>query len=252
MQHGAGQSYGGDSRTARHPCYAGGDDNDDVGLFLVPNEHAGNRWRERYPQASVEVVGCPILDELPSRAVSSGTAITVEKASPVVAVSFHWNYHGIPEMRSAFDWYSKAVVELAKEVTVIGHGHPQRKDLPDWYRAHGIEYVPDFSEVCRRADVYACDNSSTLYEFASTGRTVVVLNAPWYRQRGRARPALLGSAVVGVQCRANPTTYWTRCTSAGTGVAARVREEALRTSTPTARVPRSVPPMPSRPGREWR
>ena len=49
MQHGAGQSYGGDSRTARHPCYAGGDDNDDVGLFLVPNEHAGNRWRERYP-----------------------------------------------------------------------------------------------------------------------------------------------------------------------------------------------------------
>ena len=69
------------------------------------------------------------------------TATTVEKASPVVAVSFHWNYHGIPEMRSAFDWYSKAVVELAREVTVIGHGHPRRKDLPDWYRAHGIEYV---------------------------------------------------------------------------------------------------------------
>ena len=108
------------------------------------------------------------------------TATTVEKASPVVAVSFHWNYHGIPEMRSAFDWYSKAVVELAKEVTVIGHGHPKRKDLPDWYRAHGIEYVADFFEVCRRADVYACDNSSTLFEFASTGRPVVVLNAPWY------------------------------------------------------------------------
>ena len=181
MQHGAGQSYGGDSRTARHPCYAGGDDNDDVGLFLVPNEHAGNRWRERYPQAAVEVVGCPILDALPTRSVH--TATTVERASPpVVAVSFHWNYHGIPEMRSAFDWYSKAVVELSKEVTVIGHGHPRRKDLPDWYRAHGIEYVPDFFEVCRRADVYACDNSSTLFEFASTGRPVVVLNAPWYRR----------------------------------------------------------------------
>jgi hypothetical protein len=41
--------------------------------------------------------------------------------------------------------------------------------------------VPDFADVCRRADVYVCDNSSTLYEFASTGRPVVVLNSPQYR-----------------------------------------------------------------------
>ena len=53
MQHGAGQSYGGDRRTARHPCYPGGDFNDEVGLFLVPNQHAADRWAFRYPAASV-------------------------------------------------------------------------------------------------------------------------------------------------------------------------------------------------------
>jgi hypothetical protein len=35
--------------------------------------------------------------------------------------------------------------------------------------------------VVERADVYLNDSSSTLYEFAATGRPVVVLNAPWYR-----------------------------------------------------------------------
>ena len=27
--------------------------------------------------------------------------------------------------------------------------------------------MPDFDEVCRRADLYICDNSSSLYEFAA-------------------------------------------------------------------------------------
>ena len=178
-----GSRYGGDRRTARHPCYAGGDDNQDVGLFLVPNEHAANRWRERYPAADVAVVGCPRLDELPERVVSIDPATAVERASPpVVAVSFHWDGYACPEWRSAFAWYRSAVRELAREVTVLGHAHPNRRDLQKFYRDAGIEFVPDWDDVLRRADVYACDNSSTLYEFASTGRPVVVLNAPWYRR----------------------------------------------------------------------
>ena len=40
----------------------------------------------------------------------------------------------------------------------------------------------DFDEVMERSTLYICDNSSTLYEFASTGRPVVVLNAPWFRR----------------------------------------------------------------------
>ena len=196
MQHGAGQSYGGDRRTARHPCYAGGDDNEDVGLFLVPNEHAAGRWLERYPSTPVKVVGCPRLDELPERA-SMGAATTAE-ASPVVAVSFHWNGYACPEWRSAFDWYRDAIVKLSREVTVIGHEHPNRRDLGAWYRDHGIEYTDSFDEVLRRADVYACDNSSTLYEFASTGRPVVVLNAPWYRFEADHGLRFWEAALVGI------------------------------------------------------
>ena len=85
-------------------------------------------------------------------------------------------------------------VEERSALVSVGHhrlvqGSPRHRSRPPeppreairFYEAHGIEYVPDFDDVLRRADVYACDNSSTLYEFASTGRPVVVLNAPWYR-----------------------------------------------------------------------
>jgi hypothetical protein len=175
-QHGAGQSYGGDPQSALNPSYPGGDDNDDVGLFLVPNEHAERRWAERYPRACVRVVGSPRLDSIPPRTLDP------LDDHPVVAVSFHWDPHISPEARSAFGWYRSVVVELAARYKVIGHAHPKRTDLPRWYSRNHIEYVADFDEVCRRADVYVCDNSSTLFEFASTDRPVVVMNAPWYRR----------------------------------------------------------------------
>jgi hypothetical protein len=172
-QHGAGQSYGGDSRSARHPAYPGGEDNADVGLFLVPNAHAADRWQARYPAARVAVVGSPRLDALPAREGSG---------DPVVAVSFHWDPRHSPEARSAFPHYTRALPELARRYRVLGHAHPLRRDLAPRYRASGIEFEPDFDAICRQADVYVADNTSTLFEFAATGRPVVVLNAPGYRR----------------------------------------------------------------------
>lgn len=172
-QHGAGQSYGGDPRTARHPCYAGGEGNDDVGLFLVPNEHSAARWRRAYAQTPVAIVGSPRLESLPARAPGPG---------PVIAVSFHWDNAKIPEQRSAFDHYRTAVLDLARRYSVIGHAHPKRRDLVGFYHRAGIPFVETFDDVCRQADLYVCDNSSTIYEFASTGRPVVVLNMPAYRR----------------------------------------------------------------------
>lgn len=190
-QHGAGQSYGGELRTRHQPGYPGGKDNGDVGLFLVPNEQAAKRWRDAYPKTPAAIVGCPKLDDLPRRGSGPG---------PVVAVSFHWAAHFSPEAGSAFMHYWEGVLKLRKlGYDVIGHGHPLRTDLPQWYARHHIEYVATFDEVCRRADVYVCDNSSTIFEFASTGRPVVLLNSPQYRKRIHHGLRFWDAATVGVQ-----------------------------------------------------
>lgn len=175
IEHGAGQSYGGDPATARKPNYAGGRDADDVTLFLVPGPYPGRRWQAAYPGARVEVVGCPRLDDLPRREPDGDR---------VVALSFHFNaFLGCPEGDSAWRWYRDHLFELGKRFNVIGHAHPRwAARIRPWFERAGITFVPDFADVCRRADVYATDNSSTLFEFAATGRPVVVLNCPGYRK----------------------------------------------------------------------
>jgi hypothetical protein len=174
MEHGAGQSYGGDPRTADIPNYAGGRDADDVGLFLVPGPHPASRWATAYPDATVVTVGSPRLDALPAREPDGRT---------VVAISFHYTaYLGCPEGDSAFRWYRNLLAELTRRFTVIGHAHPRHAQrLRPWFSRAGIPFVADFADVCRRADVYACDNSSTIFEFAATGRPVVVLDGPHFR-----------------------------------------------------------------------
>lgn len=185
MQHGAGQSY-----SDTHPAYPGGRDNGAVGLFLVPNDHAAARWLGAYPAARVEVVGSPRLDDLPRRVPGPG---------PVIAVSTHWDGSG--EKASAWPWMRTAIPALAERYEVIGHGHPKRHDMARAWRRMGIEWVPLFDDVCRRADLYICDNSSTLFEFASTGRPVVVVDAPCYRESARHGLRFYDAADVGVRVR---------------------------------------------------
>jgi hypothetical protein len=174
MEHGAGQSYLGPQLNG---SYAGGSDCSDIDLFLVPNEYSANLWRAAYPDMRVEIVGCPKLDSLPRK----------DAAEPrTVCISFHWDHGAIPEAGSAFETFRSALEPLRDAYNVIGHGHPRAwrgpPSLEKRYRRAGIEAVRDFDEVCRRADVYITDNSSSLYEFAATGRPVVVMNSRSYRR----------------------------------------------------------------------
>ena len=63
IEHGAGQSYWGDPRSAGAASYSGGRDRDDISLFLVPNDDAASRWRKTYPRARVAVVGSPKAEQ---------------------------------------------------------------------------------------------------------------------------------------------------------------------------------------------
>jgi hypothetical protein len=178
MQHGIGQSYG-----DRNPAYPGGRDNDAVGLFLVPGDQPAARWRAAYPKARVEVVGTPLLDDLPRRSPDGQTTI---------AVTFHW-------LKGASEHFRDAVVALADQFHVIGHGHPRASRLPRFWAKHGIEHVPDFMDVCRRADLLLFDNTSAGYLFAATGRPVVVMNGPDYRREWDYGLRFWDAADVGVQ-----------------------------------------------------
>lgn len=176
-EHGAGQSYGGDPdwRVATHPCYAGGRRRESVSLFLHPGPHPAARERAAYPKARVEEIGSPFLDTLPLRQ---------GRGDLTVCVSFRWDAQVCPETESGWETFRDAVIDMAQEQRwkIIGHGHPRAQGpLKSWFEGVGIEFVPDFMDVCRRADVYVCDNSSTIFEFASTGRPVVLLNPLAYR-----------------------------------------------------------------------
>lgn len=176
LEHGAGQTYIGQKwASPDHPAFGR------VGLFLVPSERVADHYRAHHPAARYAAVGCPRLD----RWLGWRPANRV----PVVAVTSHWTdtSRQIPEISGAWPEYRRAFLALADQgrgrFEVIGHGHPkeQAKLRPLWEEA-GVEFVADWEAVLERADLLVGDNTSALFEFAATGRPVVVVNASTYRR----------------------------------------------------------------------
>ena len=181
VEHGSGQSYDGDDRSKGDGSYSGGHSLERVCLFLCPSERVADRWRAVYESTPVVVVGVPKLD----RWHSKETAKTLNGGSPTVAVTFHWECRLVPETASAWRHYNRVLPELAADGRwrLIGHGHPRLWGaLSRRWKQLGVPRVPHFADVLDQADLLVGDNTSALYEFASTGRPVLVLNAPWYRR----------------------------------------------------------------------
>lgn len=176
VNHGVGQRYDGDPRSAAHSSYSGGRGRDRVALFLCPSERDAEVCRQTAPAVAV---GVPYLDPY-HRPVTRVTGLP-----PKVVISFHADIHVCPETRWAFPYYQEGIREMVEEgyLDILGHAHPRvRAVLERYWSRLKVPFLATFAEVLAHGDVFVCDNSSTLYEFASTGRPVVVMNAPWYRR----------------------------------------------------------------------
>lgn len=183
LEHGAGQSYDGDPRGAGNGSYSGGAGLERVRLFLCPSERVADRWRAVY-RAPAEVVGCPKLDQW-HRAASWAPHHRAVNRAPTVAVTFHWECGLVPETRSAWSHYDRVLPQLAADPRwqLLGHGHPRLwGTIRRRWAQLGVAHTPELADVLDQADLLVGDNTSALYEFASTGRPVVVVNAPWYRR----------------------------------------------------------------------
>lgn len=186
MEHGAGQTY-----NLRNRSYAGGPDRQNVCLFLDPGPHVTRANKNWYPHTPHAEIGVPKLDHWHTQ---MHTNIPAKKSVPTVCISFHWDCHVCPETRSGFSHFKQAILDAkaaagvegelgAKEFKLVGHSHPRiRKEVKPFFEDNGIEFLDNFEDVLDQADVYVCDNSSTIFEFASIGKPVVLLNPPMYRK----------------------------------------------------------------------
>ena len=178
MNHGAGQSYGGDPDpgVSRASSYAGGDNQDRTDLFLVPGPDPAERCMRRYPAIPVVEIGCPALDGYLGRPrFPSGS-------HPVVALAWHWENQLCPETRSALPHFLPGLAALSERYEVIGHGHPRARGfLEPAYERLRIPWA-DYETVMERASVLCMDNSSIGFEAAAAGIPVVWMTPPWYRR----------------------------------------------------------------------
>lgn len=183
MEHGAGLHYDDAALPATSAWRAGRGMGIKRALFLSPGKALAEAHQKAHPNVTVTVVGSTALDVLPSP--TNG-----ENEKPLVCVSTHWDCATLPETRSSWPWLMQALPALARDKRwqLCGHWHPFEESLGvagakrAFFAEHNITPIDDFECVLKWCDLFITDNSSTLYEFAATGRPVVALNPPWYRK----------------------------------------------------------------------
>lgn len=207
MEHGVGITYGTD-----HPSYAGSKTGlrSKIDLFLAPNRTVADKTEKVLPDKEQFIIGTPKLDKFfgqPSGTFARG---------PIVVISFHWEkkpmvapeagnalayYHPALEKGMNFDNFPLLLNGWIDKPYLAGHGHPRiREKLERVYEKLGIQTQWDFDYLMRVADLYVCDNSSTIYEWCVTGKPVLLLNAPHFRKNVNFGIRFWDYTDIGPQC----------------------------------------------------
>lgn len=164
-----------------------------VKYMLCPNECLANKIKKHNPKLKTYITGSPKLDRY--------TKQKTNNQRPLIVFSWHWECKVIPETTGGFNYWKGCLIEIGKKYNIALHGHPRiQRDVKIFARDNDIEHIESFDEVLVRADVYACDNSSTLFEFAAIDKPVIVLNNPWFRKDIEQGMRFWEYADIGVQC----------------------------------------------------
>ena len=177
----------------KHDSYVGTDARTGCALFLTPGPTVTALMRQNYPDAVTVEVGCPKLD--------AWIGHKPNNIRPRVCLSTNWDSQVVPEFRSALPHFVSAIPALAAAFDLVSHSHPRATHrVKPLMERHGVPYLDSFEQVLDTCDLYITDSSSTLFEFAATGRPVVVLNAPWYRRDVSHGLRFWDAAHVGLHC----------------------------------------------------
>jgi hypothetical protein len=124
-------------------------------------------------------IGVPKLDKYHKNIYSYNKKI--DKTN--IVISFHWDCKIVPETRSCFRFYRSVIKSMKEDFNIKIHGHPRNmkkyKAFADYIE---VEYLETFDEVIEQGWIYCCDNSSTIFEWISLDRPVVLLNSHFYRR----------------------------------------------------------------------
>lgn len=177
VEHGAGQSYNGDARSAGSRGYSGAVHPANVRWYISPRQDHAQAWGR-----TAFAAGCPALDR---HAGSEPTGIS-ERLTAVI--TFHWDASRLcPEAGSAIGDFLPHMAAIVTHLDwhgfdVVGHWHPRTPTMRKAWRELGIPSIPDVDDALSVGHLWLVDNSSVLFEAAALDRPVLALNSLSYRR----------------------------------------------------------------------
>lgn len=193
LEHGVGQSY-----ITNKTSWARGSTkyDDNIILYMATNNYCYDAFKKHHKNIPIEIIGCPKLDNIP--------IMNPNLEDPLICFSWHWDAIEIPETRSGFDYWKDSLIELSKHNRIVIHGHPRIQNITsEFARDNNIQFISSFNRVLELADIYVCDNSSTIYEFAVTNKPVILLNNPFYRRDINHGLRFWELSNIGINCNNN-------------------------------------------------